>query len=114
MAARSHLSSGVDRVMGYIDAGRKEGAALLLGGNQVEDPGYFVEPTVFTDVRYDMCISREEIFGPVMSVVPFTEVDEATREANDTTYMGSVQGSGLATSPAPAKSLLIRGPPRCG
>src|SRR5438067_7947455 len=54
-----------DRVMGYIDAGKKEGAKMLLGGNRVGKKGYFIEPTVFTDVKDEMKIAKEEIFGPV-------------------------------------------------
>ena len=56
----------LDRVMGYIDHGHKDGAKLLTGGNQAGKDGYFVEPTVFADVTDDMTIAKEEIFGPVM------------------------------------------------
>ena len=58
-----------DRIMGYIDAGKKEGAKLLTGGERVGERGYFIEPTVFDDVKDDMKIAREEIFGPVMNIL---------------------------------------------
>src|ERR1700683_468877 len=64
-------SAQFDKVMGYIDSGRSEGAKLVCGGARVGDRGYFIQPTVFSDVRDDMKIAREEIFGPVMSVIPF-------------------------------------------
>jgi gamma-glutamyl-gamma-aminobutyraldehyde dehydrogenase/4-guanidinobutyraldehyde dehydrogenase/NAD-dependent aldehyde dehydrogenase len=75
-------------VLGYIDSGRAEGARLLHGGAQVrrDTGGYYVEPTVFADVRPDMRIAREEIFGPVLSVLTFTDVHEAVRQANATPY----------------------------
>src|SRR5208282_4076654 len=65
-----------EKVMGYIDSGRTEGAKLVCGGNRVGDKGYFIQPTVFADVQDDMKIAREEIFGPVMSIIPFKSVDE--------------------------------------
>jgi acyl-CoA reductase-like NAD-dependent aldehyde dehydrogenase len=75
-------------VMGYIDAGQTEGAQLLTGGTQarVETGGYYVEPTVFAGVRNDMKIAREEIFGPVMSILRFSDEAEAIRLANDSPY----------------------------
>jgi aldehyde dehydrogenase (NAD+) len=75
-----------DRVMSYIDIGRNEGAKLALGGKRIGDRGYFVEPTIFADVNNDMRIAREEIFGPVASVIPFKDADDAVRIANDTSY----------------------------
>ncbi|MGL4550980.1 MAG: aldehyde dehydrogenase family protein [Gemmataceae bacterium] len=75
-----------DRVMGFIDIGRKEGAKLLTGGNRVGSKGYFIEPTVFTGVTDDMRIAKEEIFGPVMSILPFKDVDEVVRRGNQTFY----------------------------
>lgn len=77
-----------DRVTGFIEAGRKEGATLLTGGGRPKglNTGYFVEPTVFTDVKTDMSIWNEEIFGPVLSVMTFRDEDEALRLANDTPY----------------------------
>ncbi len=75
-------------VLGYIDTGTDEGATLHSGGRQVmtESGGYFVEPTVFADVRNDMRIAREEIFGPVMSVIRFKTEAEAIAMANDSSY----------------------------
>jgi len=75
-----------DKVMGYIDAGKREGAKLVCGGDRVGDRGYFVQPTVFADVKDEMAIAREEIFGPVMSIIPFKSVDEVVERANRTTY----------------------------
>jgi len=75
-----------DKVMGYIDSGRSEGAKLVCGGGRVGDRGYFIQPTVFADVQDDMKIAREEIFGPVMSIIPFKTVDEVVTRANRTEY----------------------------
>ncbi len=75
-----------DKIMGYIDSGRSEGAKLVCGGERVGDRGYFVQPTVFADVRDNMKIAEEEIFGPVMSVIPFKSVDEVVARANRTNY----------------------------
>ncbi|MEV5574057.1 aldehyde dehydrogenase [Spirillospora sp. NPDC052269] len=75
-----------DRVLSYADAGRADGANLLAGGSAIDRPGHFVEPTVFGDVTPSMRIAREEIFGPVLSVLTFTDADEAVRLANDTDY----------------------------
>ena len=78
------------RVTGYIEAGRAEGAALAHGGTRLAGDaygqGYFVAPTIFTGVRNDMRIAREEIFGPVVSVIPFTSEEDALRLGNDTAY----------------------------
>ena len=76
----------LDRVLGYIDAGRKE-AKLLLGGSRLNEAsgGYYIEPTVFETAR-DARIAREEIFGPVLSVIVFDSVDDAVRIANDSEY----------------------------
>ena len=75
-----------DRVMGYIESGRSEGAILACGGNRVGNLGYFIEPTVFADVHDEMKIAKEEIFGPVMSVIPFKDLAEVVTRANNTTY----------------------------
>jgi aldehyde dehydrogenase (NAD+) len=75
-----------DRIMGYIDAGKHEGAKLLTGGRRVGDKGYFIEPTVFDGVTDEMKIAREEIFGPVMNILKFKDVDEVTRRGNKTFY----------------------------
>src|SRR5580658_1088246 len=75
-----------DRVMAYIESGRSEGATLACGGERVGDRGYFIRPTVFADVEDDMKIARQEIFGPVMSVIAFKDVDEVIARANRTHY----------------------------
>ncbi len=75
-----------NKILGYIDAGKREGANLLCGGERVGDRGYFVAPTVFTDVSDDMKIAQEEIFGPVMSVMKFKDMDELVERANKTIY----------------------------
>jgi aldehyde dehydrogenase (NAD+) len=74
------------RVLDYIDIGRREGATLVAGGGRRGDLGYFVSPTVFSDVRHEMRISQEEIFGPVASIIPFETEDQALRIANGTAY----------------------------
>ncbi len=80
----------LDKVLGYIEAGRAAGARVVTGGGRPDDPalagGYFVEPTVFADVTDDMAICTDEIFGPVMSVLPFKGEDEVVGRANDTPY----------------------------
>jgi aldehyde dehydrogenase (NAD+) len=75
-----------DKVMGYIESGRSEGANLVCGGDRVGDRGYFIQPTVFSDVQDDMKIAKEEIFGPVMSIIPFKSLDEVVARANRTDY----------------------------
>ncbi|HEY2565847.1 MAG TPA: aldehyde dehydrogenase family protein [Acidimicrobiales bacterium] len=78
-----------DRVRGYIERGEDEGARLLTGGVEAPDgldTGYFVRPTVFSDVTRDMTIAREEIFGPVLSIIPYDTEEEAIDIANDTDY----------------------------
>jgi gamma-glutamyl-gamma-aminobutyraldehyde dehydrogenase len=76
------------RVLGMIEAGVREGASLAMGGDTPASlsAGAYVNPTLFTQVRPDMSIAREEIFGPVASVIPFDTVDEAISIANDTIY----------------------------
>ena len=79
----------LDTVLRYIDAGKTEGATLLTGGSRADigtGKGYFVQPTVFTDVKPSMTISREEIFGPVLAAIDFADLDEAIATANDTPY----------------------------
>ncbi len=76
----------IEKVMGYIESGRTEGAKLACGGERVGDRGYFVEPTVFADVQDDMKIAQEEIFGPVMSIIRFKNLDEVMDRANKTEY----------------------------
>jgi len=76
------------RVLGMIEAGKSEGARLVFGGDapQALEPGAFVNPTLFADVNNDMSIARQEIFGPVASIIPFDSVDEGLAIANDTIY----------------------------
>ncbi len=80
-----------DRVLKYIESGKQEGAKVLAGGEAGDGKGYFVKPTVFSDVKDQMKIAREEIFGPVVAVMPFDTVDEVVSRANDTPY-GLVAG----------------------
>jgi aldehyde dehydrogenase (NAD+) len=76
----------LDKVLSYIESGQSEGAKLNCGGGRVGDKGYFVEPTVFSDVQDSMKIAREEIFGPVMSIIRFKNLDEVIDRANRTVY----------------------------
>jgi len=80
----------LERVTGYLDIGKKEGAKALVGGERNTgaglERGYFVKPTVFTGVRNDMKIAREEIFGPVVSIIPFKDENDAVLQGNATTY----------------------------
>lgn len=75
-----------DRIADYIDQGRGAGATVLTGGGQVGDSGCFIEPTVLTDVTPDMAVVREEIFGPVLVVSRFDDLDEVVMRANDSIY----------------------------
>jgi aldehyde dehydrogenase (NAD+) len=89
----------LDTVLGYIDIGKKEGATLRAGGVRLTrdglDQGFFVAPTIFDDVTPDMTIAQEEIFGPVLSVIRYTDVEDAIRIANGTVFglAASVWGS---------------------
>ncbi len=76
----------MNRVLDYIDIGLREGASLVTGGTRNGDVGYFVNPTVFANVGHDMRISQEEIFGPVATVIKFTDEADALRIANGTRY----------------------------
>ncbi|KAI9471985.1 MAG: aldehyde dehydrogenase domain-containing protein [Benjaminiella poitrasii] len=75
-----------DRIMKYIESGKEQGATCYMGGNRWGNEGYFIEPTVFTDVKEDMTIVREEIFGPVVTVSKFNDVDDVLNMALDTEY----------------------------
>uniref|UniRef100_A0A0E0JKM2 Aldehyde dehydrogenase 1 n=1 Tax=Oryza punctata TaxID=4537 RepID=A0A0E0JKM2_ORYPU len=75
-----------ERVLKYIEIGKNEGATLLTGGKPTGDKGYYIEPTIFVDVKEDMTIAQEEIFGPVMSLMKFKTVEEAIEKANCTKY----------------------------
>ncbi|PGB52467.1 aldehyde dehydrogenase DhaS [Bacillus anthracis] len=74
------------RVMGYIEKGIEEGAEVLCGGNNPFDQGYFISPTVFADVNDEMTIAKEEIFGPVISAIPFNDIDEVIERANKSQF----------------------------
>jgi acyl-CoA reductase-like NAD-dependent aldehyde dehydrogenase len=74
------------RVLGYIESGRAEGAELVTGGTKHGEDGWFVEPTLFSATRDDLTIAREEIFGPVLVALPYDSIEEVARRANDTDY----------------------------
>jgi phenylacetaldehyde dehydrogenase len=78
--------SQLDRVLGYVDRGLAEGARAIVGGRRRGESGYFVEPTIIADVRDDMPIVREEIFGPVLTATSFDDIDDLLARANDTVY----------------------------
>jgi aldehyde dehydrogenase (NAD+) len=94
----------LNRVLGYIEAGQQEGARLLAGGKARPDMGggFFVEPTCFVDVRNDMRIAQEEIFGPVLVVIPYKDEEDAVRIANDSIY-----GLGGAVFGEPERALSV-------
>ncbi|QDT37661.1 aldehyde dehydrogenase family protein [Stratiformator vulcanicus] len=75
-----------DKILGYIESGKSEGATCLTGGGRQGDRGYYIQPTVFTDVKDDMKIAREEIFGPVMQIMKFSDIDEVVKRGNTTEY----------------------------
>jgi aldehyde dehydrogenase (NAD+) len=98
-----------ERVRGYIEKGQEEGAKLVTGG--VEPPeglesGYFVRPTVFSEVKPDMTIAQEEIFGPVLSIIPYDSEDEAAEIANSTIY--GLDGGVWSADPERAKAFARR------
>jgi acyl-CoA reductase-like NAD-dependent aldehyde dehydrogenase len=99
------------RVTGYIQKGIDEGAKVVTGGPERPEGeglegGYFVRPTVFSGVRNDMTIAQEEIFGPVLSILPYDDEDEAVRIANDTIY--GLAGGVWSGDPERAKSVARR------
>lgn len=83
------------KVLSFIELGKKQGAKILTGGEAVGDEGYFIQPTIFRDVINSDTLAKEEIFGPVLSVIKFSDVDDAIRTANDTSYG---LGSGVHTT----------------
>jgi aldehyde dehydrogenase (NAD+) len=102
-----------DKIQRLIDAGIKEGAELVTGGSGRPaglERGYYVKPTVFANVRNDMTIAREEIFGPVLSILPYDSEEEAIRIANDTVY----GLSGYVSSGDPARALRVAARLRTG
>jgi phenylacetaldehyde dehydrogenase len=79
----------LDRVLGYIDAGKQQGAQIVTGGKRIERDGYFVQPTLLANVRPEMSVFQDEIFGPVLCATPFgdaSELDRLAQRANDTSY----------------------------
>ena len=74
------------RVMGYIDEGKRDGVEVVTGGHRLDRRGYFVHPTVLTDVDPGMRLYQQEIFGPVVAVLPFDDDDEVVAQANDSDY----------------------------
>lgn len=75
-----------EKILSYIEHGKREGATLLTGGKPIGNKGYYIEPTIFTDVKEDMLIVKDEIFGPVVALMKFKTVEEAIQRANDTRY----------------------------
>ena len=75
-----------DTVMSYIEKGKKEGAKCVSGGSRLGEKGFFIQPTIFTEVKDEMAIAREEIFGPVLSILKFSDMDEVIDRANTTEY----------------------------
>jgi aldehyde dehydrogenase (NAD+) len=76
----------LDKILGYIKLGEQQGAKLVAGGARVGNKGFFVSPTIFDNVRDDMAIAKDEIFGPVVSVLPFDSLEEVIERANNTYY----------------------------
>jgi acyl-CoA reductase-like NAD-dependent aldehyde dehydrogenase len=98
-----------DRVRNYIEMGVGVGATLLTGGAEAPDgldKGYFVKPTVFSSVTRDMTIARDEIFGPVLSIIPYDTEEEAIDIANDTEY--GLAGGVWSSDPERAKAVARR------
>ncbi len=75
-----------ERIMGYINTGKQEGARCVTGGERFGDKGFFVKPTIFTGVKNDMRIAQEEIFGPVVTVLPFEDTTQVVEQANETMF----------------------------
>ncbi len=75
-----------EKILGYIDVGKKQGAKCLVGGDRAADTGYFVQPTIFDGVTDEMDIAKDEIFGPVMQIMKFKDVDEVIERGNNTFY----------------------------
>lgn len=76
----------MNRVLNYIELGKKEGARLVTGGKRWGTKGWFVEPTVFADVKDQHTIAKEEIFGPVKSIFKFDDIEEVIQRANNSSY----------------------------
>jgi phenylacetaldehyde dehydrogenase len=95
----------LQRVTGFLESGKSDGATALTGGGRRGDRGYFVEPTVLTNTRPDMRVVREEIFGPVVVAAPFQTLDEIAQVANDTPYG---LGAGIWTKDISKAHLLAK------
>lgn len=76
----------MDKILGYIEEGKRDGVEVVEGGSRRDRPGYFVAPTVLTNVRSDLRLMQEEIFGPVVAITPFDDEEEVIAQANDSTY----------------------------
>jgi len=96
-----------DKILGYIESGKQEGAKCVLGGKRIGTKGYFLEPTIFTNVKDEMKIAKEEIFGPVMQIMKFDTIEEVIERANDTSYglAAGVCSSDIAKAMGIAKRL---------
>ncbi len=97
-----------DRVLAMIERAKQEGATLIFGGGKPAhlEKGYYVEPTIFSDVSNDMTIAREEVFGPVLAIIPFEDDDDAVRIANDSIY--GLSGAIHSGSEARARAVAAR------
>lgn len=95
----------MNKVLSYIDIGKKEGARLVTGGKRWGSKGWFVEPTVFSDCKDDMRIFKEEIFGPVKCVTKFDDLDEAISRANNSNYG---LGAGVVTENHSEANYLVK------
>src|SRR4029453_12782892 len=102
-----------ERVLGYIDAGKQDGARLIAGGKRPSDPhlasGFYVEPTVFADVTMDMRIAKEEIFGPVLSILKWSDEDKMLAQVNQVEYglTCSIWTNDLATAHRAAAAVEV-------
>jgi len=98
-----------NKILGYVKSGQEQGARLVCGGQRHGDRGYFVQPTIFADVTDNMSIAREEIFGPVMSVLKFKDTEEVIRRANDSEYglAGAVFTKNLDTAMTVSTALRV-------
>ena len=91
----------MDKILGYVELGQKQGAKLVTGGKRVGDKGFFVEPTIFDNVKDDMAIAKDEIFGPVVSVLPFKSVRRGDRAGQQHLLRPGRRRSGRRTSTRP-------------
>jgi phenylacetaldehyde dehydrogenase len=99
----------LSRVLGFVDAGRSEGARVLYGGSRLDSPGHFMSPTILADVHEEMTVMREEIFGPVVCVSPFKDVKDVIAKANDSRYglAAGVWSSDARTAQIVARALQV-------